>query len=278
MNERIAGLLAETYIHSGTGRTEGAIDLPAAREAATDFPFLPGSSFKGALRDFARRSGLSEGVIDSCFGVSDNAGGLLVSDVRLLLLPVRSLQGAYKWVTCPQILERYRRDMERAGLSVEGLKTPKSPEKGKVLGKGEENLFLEELNFSFAKGLPEGLVGRIGELIRHEETRKRLDEQMVILHDDDFSWFARYGLAVQTRNVLDPETKESKNLWSEESLPPDTLMYCLLGERNNENSLQAIAQLANKTPYIQTGGNETVGQGWFAMHMQPVRGGKDESE
>lgn len=49
MSNVILGLLAETFIHSGIGHTEGAIDLPVAREAATDYPYIPGSSLKGAL-------------------------------------------------------------------------------------------------------------------------------------------------------------------------------------------------------------------------------------
>ena len=54
MNTRIVGLLAETSIHPGAGQSSGIIDLPVAREAATDYPFVPGSSVKGALLGLAR--------------------------------------------------------------------------------------------------------------------------------------------------------------------------------------------------------------------------------
>ena len=50
------------------------------------------------------------------FGTQERAGELLVSDARLLLLPVRSLTRSYRWITCPHLLERYRRDLVRAGL------------------------------------------------------------------------------------------------------------------------------------------------------------------
>ena len=44
MNAAMLGLLAETPIHPGAGRGMGVVDLPVAREAATDYPVLVGSS------------------------------------------------------------------------------------------------------------------------------------------------------------------------------------------------------------------------------------------
>ena len=49
----------------------------------------------------------------------------------------------------------------------------------------------------------------------------------MVLNDDDFTWFARFGLSIQARNVLEDGTKQSQNLWYEETLPPDTLLYAL---------------------------------------------------
>jgi len=37
MNTNIIGLLAETSIHPGSGQDAGFVDLPVAREAATDY-------------------------------------------------------------------------------------------------------------------------------------------------------------------------------------------------------------------------------------------------
>ena len=50
MKSAMLGLLAETPIHPGAGRGMGVVDLPVAREAATDYPVLVGSSLKGALK------------------------------------------------------------------------------------------------------------------------------------------------------------------------------------------------------------------------------------
>ena len=120
--------------------------------------------------------------------------------------------------------------------------------------------------------LPNKLVEILTPLICHDDTKKRLDKQLVVLSDASFAWFARYGLAINARNVLDEKTKTSKNLWYEETLPPDSLFYLLLAERN-DGALEAIKELFAKKPYLQVGGNETVGHGWFAMSA-PLEGGQ----
>ena len=263
MNATILGLLAETPIHPGSGRSMGVVDLPVAREAATDYPVLVGSGLKGALRDKAGRAALDS---HRHFGRPDHAGELLVSDGRLLLLPVRSLTGRYRWTTCSHLIERFGRDLARAGFAAQ----PQVPtvERDAVLADGSKTLFLEERQFSIAGAPPADLLDAIGPLLRHQETQARLAAQVAILHDDDFAWFARYGLAIQARNVLDDGTKQSRNLWYEESLPPDTVMYALVAARGESDPGEALHGLfPENDPYLQAGGNETVGQGWFAVRV-----------
>ncbi|HZV07943.1 MAG TPA: type III-B CRISPR module RAMP protein Cmr4 [Gemmataceae bacterium] len=260
MTTEIIGLLAETYIHPGTGQSAGAIDLPVARERVTQYPFIPGSSMKGALLDASRGNGLDT---DRLFGQQENAGQLLVSDARLLLLPVRSLTSPYVWLTCPYLIERFRRDMERAGKGGALPKvTPLTDDK--ALAAGTTDLFLEERLFAVENKPPEELAAAIGTLIPHAEARARLSRQLAIVTDKAFAWFAQYALPVQARNVLDEEKKTSKNLWYEEALSPDTLMYFVLGERADGAATKIATFLAERR-YLQAGGNETVGQGWFAV-------------
>ena len=276
MNTAILGLLAETPIHPGTGRGMGVVDLPVAREAATDYPVLVGSSLKGALKD--KMAAATEEERNTLFGAPDRAGDLLVADARLLLLPVRSLTGSYRWATCPHLVERYCRDLERTGLQPR----PKVPKVkcGSVLTTGTTgggdptgttgttDLFLEERQFTIGGEPPDDLVEAVQPLLLHEETRDRLPHQLAILHDDDFAWFARYGLAIQARNVLKSETKKSTNLWYEETLPPDTVMYALVAGRG-DRSLDSLGELfPERDRYLQAGGNETVGQGWFAVTVR----------
>jgi CRISPR-associated protein Cmr4 len=279
MKTLLYGLLAETSIHPGAGQSSGFVDLPVAREAATDYPVIVGSSLKGALLSAARDRGWSDDERDRVFGKHDNAGGLLVSDGRLLLLPVRSLTSHFMWITSPHLIERFQRDGRRMqppvkDVPIGGLEILDGDEANHpgYLGCDVGDLFLEERQFARAGGLPDGLTTSLKPLIRHSETADRLDKQLVVLSDVSFAWFARYGLAINARNVLDEKTKASKNLWYEETLPPDSLFYLLLAERS-DGALEKTKALFTNKPYLQTGGNETVGHGWFAM-SKPLEGGQ----
>lgn len=271
MKTAMLGLLAETPIHPGTGRSMGVVDLPVAREAATDYPVLVGSSLKGALRDKAESITTVE--TNQRFGRPDQAGDLLVSDGRLLLLPVRSLTGAFRWVTCPHLIERYRRDLSRSGLMPQ-LQVPEIA-RGFAHAASSDSLFLEERQFAISTEPETDLIDAIASLVLHEDTRSRLGSQITILHDDDFAWFVRYGLAIQARNVLEDGTKKSINLWYEETLPPDTVMYALIMGRSSEALPTLKVLFPENDPYLQVGGNETVGQGWFAVRIRQAedRGG-----
>jgi CRISPR-associated protein Cmr4 len=300
MNSIIVSMLAETFIHPGSGQNVGAIDLPVAREAATDYPYIAGSSLKGALRDAyeqhlratlpdtdtpaeaddsndgsntdapsendeaTEKKSAKDKEVDkhanSVFGEQAQAGNLVVSDARLLLLPVRSLSGAYKWVTCGHLLERFLRDLERSGMKQSHTLPAPAPQQ--VITTGSGKLFLEELSFDIQDGQSEALKGVVTLLQQYlpSSVSSRLERQLAILHNDDFAWFARYGLAVNARNQL-TDKKTSNNLWYEETIPPDTLMYTVLAERRGA----PLRDLANIGHYLQVGGNETVGQGWFRL-------------
>lgn len=265
MNHLIMGMLAETSLHPGAGQASGVVDLPVAREVTTGYPVIVGSSLKGALRDKARQEMPdSESVI---FGEQEkHAGSVAITDARLLLLPVRSLTMHFRWVTCPYLLERYLRDRSLARQPRDWR--PIEVKKGHawVTQGMEDMLFLEELSFQpqvIDPEVLEELVSMIAPLIAHESLRARLGQQLVILSDEEFTYFARYGLSVQARNVLDKETKESKNLWYEETLPPDTLFYTLfLTRAGGREGMDRLREMMVTNPYLQVGGNETMGQGW----------------
>lgn len=269
MNSMILGLLAETSIHPGAGRSVGVIDLPVAREAATDYPVIVGSSVKGALLEAARQRGVEASRRDCIFGKRENAGALLVSDVRLLLLPVRSLDLPFRWVTCSHLIERCLRDLARAGQAPEEAPPALTLAAGQYAGADAGAIFLEERRFERHGDLPEPLIKILRALIPHPPTAARLERHLVVLADEDFVWFARYGLTVTARNRLNADTKCSNSLWYEETMPPDSLLYGVLAERD-EGVLDELRALFHASPYLRVGGNETVGQGWLAVAMLPA--------
>jgi CRISPR-associated protein Cmr4 len=176
---------------------------------------------------------------------------------------VRSLSSPYRWVTCRLLIERLDRDLRRAGKA--GVAVPVVEEGKAMAAEGAGDLYLEERQFAIGGEPSDALATALVELIAHDAARERLGRQLVVLHDNDFAWFARYALPVQARNVLDEETKTSKNLWYEEALPPDTLLSLLAGERAGGDAADKLAKFLEDRRYLQVGGNETVGQGWFAV-------------
>lgn len=269
MKTTILGLLAETFIHPGAESTSGgAIDNPVNREASTQYPYVPGSGVKGAMREKARLAWNEKDAdarIVACFGKQDSAGHILPFDAKLLLLPVRSLNSQYRWLTCPLLLERYLRDLKFCGQDAPFALPTVSPKQALSAGLG--NLFLEEQIFELEGSVPEDICTALQRLMPHESTGQRLESQLCILHNEDFQWFASYGLPVVARNQLNPDTKQSENLWYEENIPPDSLFYCLVPERE-EVEHPEIGELFKDHPYLRLGGNETVGQGWFAVAVR----------
>ncbi len=272
MASAIMGLLAETNLHPGTGQVSGAIDLPVAREKTTDYPVIVGSSLKGALKDCIeqhQKAGCIEVDIEQIFGSPLQASAVAVTDGRLLLLPVRSLNSHYKWVTCPYLLERFQRDCGLAAVPVKpfDLQPFADIKETKAAAAGKGLLYLEDAHFETVETDLAQLSEAIMPLIRHSTIGERLAENLVIISNAEFSFFARYALAVNARNLLD-EKKTSKNLWYEETIPSDTLFYALLIARpNEENHLSTLIQLFHQYPYLQVGGNETIGQGWTALSI-----------
>jgi CRISPR-associated protein Cmr4 len=109
----------------------------------------------------------------------------------------------------------------------------------------------------------------MAKLVAHGSTRSRLRGQLVVVSDRTFCYFATNALPVVAHNQLNDKTKASQNLWFEETLPPDTLLYTVLAVRDPDRALLDDLQgRVRARPYLRVGANETVGQGWCIV--QPL--------
>lgn len=278
---------ALTPLYPGTGQGSGVIDLPIAREIATNIPYLPGSSLKGVLRDACQDAALcntlfgpeSKSISDS----NSQAGVLQFTDQRLLLLPVRSLAGTFAWATSPFILQRFSRSLAHIGVK----DAPASPQPAKdeahtahnsnlPLNMGnKQQVILEDLDFTavtdqqpvtdWAEWLGACLFPADK---KGEGWRKTLREKLCVLHDDRFGFLLETGTEVIARNVLD-ENKTSQNLWYEEALPAESILEGLviaqaIGKADNPDN--ALAELVKLTGgLIQLGGHATIGRGFCRL-------------
>ncbi len=284
-NTALLGLLAETSLHAGAGQMAGVIDLPIQREAHTAWPVVYGSAVKGALRALAEEQNAPWRI--PVFGpetanASDHAGALLVSDARLLLLPVRSLTSHFKWVTCPALLKRLRADAERLGLPDFDLGAiPEVPTRNTALLPvcTTSALYLEEFRFDADAADLNAIIAVLASLMGRADAVSALQAQLVLVHDDRFNHLAQFATPVNAHVGLFNETKTVKPgaLWYEESLPPDTLLYVALhaqAARADGANMTAVDVLNHIThdlfirPYLQLGGNETVGMGWCKVTIR----------
>jgi len=270
MHAIVVGMLAEAPLHPGTGQSVGAIDLPVQRESTTKYPVLVGSSVKGALRDYAKQARHPEPQIEEIFGLADQIGALGITDGKLLLLPLRTLHQAYAWVTCPYALERLKRDFAFAGQPL-AWEIPSVADDEAMTASCDpgQSVFLEEYAYTATAPSEQwpAISATVSSLLHHSSTRARVAEQLTVISNDQFAHFAEYGLAVRARNKLDGN-KNSEALWYEENLPTDTVLYFLCISRLDDSpALIVVQEWIAAQPYIQVGGNESVGQGWCVMQV-----------
>lgn len=271
MAVRLLFVHALTSIHPGTGQGVGTIDLPIARERATNLPYIPGSTLKGCLKaygllkdDAARR--------DDFFGKSDQQGKLRISDARLLLLPVRSLGSTFVWATSPYLLRRFERDCRLLGATEPPKKIPQPNESqahmldnaASITVGGHARLVLEDLDFEIrndqAKDWAEWIADRL--FANAPDWRPEFLKRFAILSDSQMDYLSEFATEVNAHVSIEGGTAKDKALWYEESLPAETVLVAIIQERG-VNADDAVPQ----DRAIQFGGNETTGQGIARLVM-----------
>jgi len=293
-------MYAETPLHPGAGQGVSYIDLPIQRERFTELPMIQASEVKGCLREYFESNGVDPSEIETVFGpspgpnASKHAGAVSVSDARLLLFPVRSLYGVFAYITCPFVLRRLKRDLQLGGFPSWKCDIPEPPDQetalitdGNSIIVGRENgsmqAMFEEFLFK-AEGREE--VRKIAEFIQNNALpstedyrpwREDLPKRLCIVADIVFRDFTALSTQVVTRNRIDNATGvvEERGLWTEEYLPPETLLYSIILATkpfkedspigNAKDVIEFIGQIDNKR--FQIGGNQTLGQGIVIAHL-----------
>ena len=303
-------MVCESPLHAGTGSDLDFIDSPIQREKHTQFPKIEGSSLKGAMREhfrqfFTEKDNEKDNAKDmvAAFGPfrpngDPGHGALGFSDARLLLFPVKSMQGVFAWITCPRVLQRFQDDMRRLpgqeDFEIKDLPEVKVGEAcifGTAIafcpnGKKEKGkIVLEEFDFTTncdsAKSIKtkikeDGLNTWLADTIYPNKEDKywntNLKENLVILSDTDFADFVEYSTEVITRNRIDPETGvvEEGALFTEEYLPSDSVLYSLVlaqpefknGGCSADEILKIFTSKMEKgASTFRLGGNATIGKG-----------------
>jgi CRISPR-associated protein Cmr4 len=231
----------------------------------------------------------------------DHSGALGFTDARLLLFPVKSMKGIFAWITCPQVLERFKMELARVSS------LPPLPDKNAVplecnLIISDNKIVLDEYTFQvkrdercskFAKWLADHIFSNPKD---GKDTYKywndKMKQDIVVLPDDDFRDFVTLSTEVIARTKINNETGtvQSGALFYEEYLPQESVLYSIalatpifVRNDNNKGIFKQDEQkeeelvlefLKRGLPEVmQIGGNATIGKGIVRTKILEVENG-----
>lgn len=196
----------------------------------------------------------------------DYASAVSITDARLLFFPVKSALGIFAWITCPYAMKRFLKDYEivskcvlKNGIHVGYGGTDQKwepeklePEEGSVYYADRKNLEIAKRKGNFyevKKDTAELQIMLEDYTYRAEENKtfgkllemisshlkdmgmdwKQFISHTVLVQDNDFVHFVKHSTEVATRIKIDSDTgtTQSNALFTEEYLPPETIMYSL---------------------------------------------------
>ncbi|QSZ27587.1 type III-B CRISPR module RAMP protein Cmr4 [Aceticella autotrophica] len=297
-------LIAETPLHPGSGSEVGIVDLPIQRERHTNFPKIEASGLKGSIREVfcnlekeidigSDKKVKIKDYVNLIFGPekgNTHAGSLAFTDARILFLPVKSLKNVFAWITCPQVIQRFEEDMRIAGVELKNfpkdVKSDTLPEGSNIVISSK--IVLEEFTFDIkpdleTKKLSEWFAQKIFPMREtidpYKYWRDKFQKDLVILEDDEFAEFVSTSTEVIARTIINNKTGTADNLWYEEYLPQDTILYSIAmgtpirilddkekglfrSDSSEKEAEKVINYFKDGVPdVIQIGGNQTIGKG-----------------
>ena len=241
-------------------------------------------------------------LLKTAFGIAgddknSNAGALIPTDARIVCLPVRSFRGTFAWVTsnlCLSLLHRTLKTLNPAGLPKE-IPAPKEPDEkartpGEAFTVGETliesgGVYLEDLDFTAnskdtsTKEWAEFIAKSVFAI--DPAWQDQFKKRFVVLPDSAFDFLCETGTEVHTRVRIDDDTKTvvGSALWTEESLPAETILMGLIQcdrvyGRNGDDITPPglLDRFAKDTLTLQIGGKATVGRGQVQCVFTPVNG------
>lgn len=229
-------------------------------------------------------------------------------DARLLLLPVRTVWGGFAWITSPMILQRLARDLEVAGLDRPAWHAIQASDHEARTGTRctvakDKSFIIEDLEYDAA---PEALVDNLANWLvdnalpskdgkkptaGYEPFGKRLASQLAVVGDMEMKTLSERATEVVTRVRIDEKTGVVVDgaLWTEESLPAETLLWSLAffaeerpsrGQqaktkegttpelRNAASLRKVLLDETRAVTRIRLGGDRTVGRGIVGIRVQ----------
>ncbi len=297
---RILFYHAVSPVHMGAGTAVGGlVDNPIQRERHTGHPVFAGSGLKGAVRAAFAESDLKKELetkgltITEVFGpettnAHEHAGAVAFTDAQLLLFPVRSLKSAFVYTTSPTALARAERLLRLAGKAPDW--TIPRPQAGAATVSERHSLVDGQLvleTFTFGAAVDDGakrIATWLAENAFPEDDgfrffREKIQRDLVVLNDEDFSHFVETGTVVEPHVRIDDVsgTADDGGLFYTENLPPESVMIgAFLASRSRkkkENGAPSAREIADGLTaaldgrLVQVGGDATTGRGQVVLRV-----------
>jgi CRISPR-associated protein Cmr4 len=282
-DSKIALLMAYavTPVHVGIGQEFGVVDLPIQKDTM-NYPVIYSSSFKGALKHYCAKKNSETFLIDeekkinrvkeggNCsklFGSDINAdsgiGSVSVTDLKLLLVPARSIDRGPVYLTTHYMIDSaidllaLLNDESVSGLLklLKDLKNVNSTNGNKIRVMGAElPVYNQNTSINFFKNNPPSLYQLLSSNgIAVAPNYVDLGETKV-----DSSVLVDRALVRIARNKLDlaRKTTISGALWTEEYIPQGSLFLGIA-----QGDIATFKQTMTGDFYMPLGGKETIGRG-----------------
>ncbi|BAZ04393.1 type III-B CRISPR module RAMP protein Cmr4 [Calothrix sp. NIES-3974] len=271
-----------TPLHTGASTQAGNL-LGIAREAQTEYPYIPSSSIRGKIRSLLESNPSVQAEAGTFFGErikngnQPTEGEVWFADATLLLFPIASFSHQYLWITCPLWLSRWNRWLQNPDLTqlIQECKLQLQDSSKKVVAsvKGKQ-VFLQ------GAVLKENEISQLSKLsikanyldvfkeIPNGNGILNLQEKLVILADQDCAALVEIGLQREVRIALKTDEKvvDGGSFRSEEAIPSETVLFFPWGIKANKDKTptQTVRELLLEVlnDRLQFGGLEGLGRGW----------------
>lgn len=268
---RVGYLYSLAPIHCGGEGNLGNI-LEIAREVHTNFPYIPGSSLRGSLRDEVNQ--LDANAANALFGKElDGSGQMGVhqvwfGDARLLWVPMRTMasgnRDVFTWVSCHSLIR------DRALIA----KLPSAVFPNDPVGTQPGNYIVADaqIQVSPLSSDQKNAIALSWPTSLDSSVKPAWEKSCIVLPDADFQVLMEHSLWTQVRNKIQDGNKKdtpegsAEVFWTDICIPRDTILYYSWGYsllKNNPLTVEQHNLLMDTTEgLIQVGGQANVGRGW----------------
>lgn len=269
---RVGYMYSLAPIHCGGEGDLGNI-LEIAREVHTNFPYIPGSSWRGSLRNEVTVQDPTSA--DALFGKELNGNAQMgvhqvwFGDARLLWVPMRTMannnRDVFTWISCHSLV---RDHALMAGLPAANF--PAHP-----VGNQPGNYIIADAQIqvqSFSDDQKKSLALGNNLPASFSSIQSAWANSRIVLPDADFQVLMEHSLWTQVRNKIQEEnsTKGSEGsaevFWTDVCIPRDTILYYSWGynllKTNSITTAHHDLLMSVIQGLLQVGGQANVGRGW----------------